>query len=130
MTCKECPLRERCYERRGICLDCLRYMERIERTRKQIAKLNNENQAPPSVRTVSADKGDIQEACGRGYVEALAGGRDSVRLQPETSADPKTEAETESISEAAEVERNGKEGSPQKAEVLDGRQGAGSDRDV
>ena len=59
MTCEECPLRERCYERRGICLDCIRYMERIERTRKQIEKLNNENQAPPSVRTVPADEGDI-----------------------------------------------------------------------
>ena len=59
MTCEECPLRERCYERRGICLDCIRYMESIERTRKQIEKLNNENQAPPAVRTVPADEGDI-----------------------------------------------------------------------
>lgn len=59
MTCEECPLRERCYERRGICLDCIRYMERIERTRKQIEKLNNENQAPPAVRTVPADEGDV-----------------------------------------------------------------------
>ena len=59
MTCEECPLRERCYERRGICLDCIRYMERIERIRNQIEKLNNENQAPPTVRTVPADEGDI-----------------------------------------------------------------------
>ena len=59
MTCEECPLRERCYERRGICLDCIRYMERVERIRKQIDELNNENQAPPAVRTVPADKGDI-----------------------------------------------------------------------
>ena len=59
MTCEECPLRERCYERRGICLDCIRYMERIERTRKQIEKLNNENQAPPAVRAVPADKSDV-----------------------------------------------------------------------
>ena len=59
MTCEECPLRERCYERRGSCLDCIRNMERIESTRKQIEKLNNENQTPPAVRTVPADKGDI-----------------------------------------------------------------------
>ena len=59
MTCEECPLRERCYERRGICLDYIRYMERIERTRKQIEKLNNENQTPPAVRTVPADEGDV-----------------------------------------------------------------------
>jgi len=59
MTCEECPLRERCYERRGICLDCIRYMERVERIRNQIEKLNNENQAPPAVRTVPADEGDI-----------------------------------------------------------------------
>lgn len=59
MTCEECPLRERCYERRGICLDCIRYMERVERTRKQIEQLNNENQTPPAVRTIPADEGDI-----------------------------------------------------------------------
>ena len=59
MICDECPLRERCYERRGICLDYIRYMERIERTRKQIEKLNNENQAPPSVRPIPADEGDV-----------------------------------------------------------------------
>jgi hypothetical protein len=34
-------------------------MERIERTRNQIEKLNNENQTPPAVRTVPADEGDI-----------------------------------------------------------------------
>ena len=64
MTCEECPLRERCYERRGICLDCIRYMERIERTRRQIEQLN-ENQAPPSVRTVPTDEGDIPKASSR-----------------------------------------------------------------
>lgn len=64
MTCEECPLRERCYERRGICLDCIRYMERIERTRKQIEQLN-ENQAPPSVRTVPTDESNIQETSSR-----------------------------------------------------------------
>ncbi len=59
MICDECPLRERCIERRGLCRDYLQYMERVERIRKQIEKLNNENQAPPSVRTVPADEGDI-----------------------------------------------------------------------
>lgn len=55
MTCEECPLRERCYERRGICLDCIRYMERIERTRKQIEKLN-ETEKASAVRPVPADE--------------------------------------------------------------------------
>ena len=64
MTCEECPLRERCYERRGICLDCIRYMERIERTRKQIEQLN-ENNTASAVRTVPADEGSIQEARSR-----------------------------------------------------------------
>ena len=58
-TCENCPLRDGCIERRGICRDYILYMERIERTRKQIEKLNNENQAPPSVRTVPADEGDV-----------------------------------------------------------------------
>ena len=58
MTCEECPLRERCYERRGICLDCIRYMERVERIRKQIEKLN-ETKTVSAVRTVPADEGDI-----------------------------------------------------------------------
>ena len=58
MTCEECSLRERCYERRGICLDCIRYMERIERTRKQIEKLN-EDQKTFTASAVPADKGDI-----------------------------------------------------------------------
>lgn len=42
MTCEECPLRERCYERRGICLDCIRYMERIEEARRKIEQLNED----------------------------------------------------------------------------------------
>ena len=58
MTCEECPLRERCYERRGICLDCIRYMERIERIRKQIEKLNETEKAPSEI-AVPTDKGDI-----------------------------------------------------------------------
>ena len=58
MTCEECPLRERCYERRGICLDYIRYMERIERIRKQIEQLN-EDQKTFTASAVPADKGDI-----------------------------------------------------------------------
>jgi hypothetical protein len=33
-------------------------MERVEKVREQIEKLN-ENQTPPAVRTVPADEGDI-----------------------------------------------------------------------
>ena len=40
MICEECPLAERCIERRGLCRDCIRYMERVERVRKEIEKLN------------------------------------------------------------------------------------------
>ena len=58
-TCDTCPLRNGCFEKRGLCRDYILYMERVERTRKQIEKLNNENQTPPSVRTVPADEGDV-----------------------------------------------------------------------
>ena len=58
-TCDTCPLRNGCFEKRGLCRDYILYMERVERTRKQIEKLNNENQAPPAVRTVPADEGDV-----------------------------------------------------------------------
>ena len=58
MICEECPLRERCIERRGLCRDYLQYMERVERIRKQIEKLN-ETEKAPAVRTVPADESDI-----------------------------------------------------------------------
>lgn len=104
MTCEECPLRERCYERRGICLDCIRYMERIERTRKQIEQLNNENQAPPSVRTVPANKGGIQEAGDRrGKVYQGT----PKRVQAEARTYTEAQTEDQGIPEAAEVEGNG-----------------------
>ena len=45
MICEECPLRERCIERRGLCRDYLQYMERVERTRRQIEQLNENNTA-------------------------------------------------------------------------------------
>ena len=57
-TCDECPLRERCYERRGICRDYILYMERAERTRRQIEQLN-ENNTASAVRAVPADEGDV-----------------------------------------------------------------------
>ena len=45
MICEECPLREGCIERRGICRDYILYMERVERTRKQIEQLNEDQKA-------------------------------------------------------------------------------------
>ena len=45
MICEECPLAERCIERRGLCRDYLQYMERVERTRKQIEQLNEDQKA-------------------------------------------------------------------------------------
>ena len=45
MICEECPLREGCIERRGLCRDYLQYMERVERIKKQIEQLNENNTA-------------------------------------------------------------------------------------
>ncbi len=58
MICDECPLREGCIERRGLCRDYIRYMERVEKVREQIEKLN-ETKTAPAVRTVPTDKGNI-----------------------------------------------------------------------
>ena len=64
MICEECPLAERCIERRGLCRDYIRYMERVERVQKEIEKLNETEKAPAEV-AISADKGDVQENSGR-----------------------------------------------------------------
>ena len=58
-TCDTCPLREGCIERRGICRDYILYMERVERIRKQIEKLNETEEAS-AVCTVPGDEG-VQE---------------------------------------------------------------------
>lgn len=58
MTCEECPLRDGCYERRGLCRDYILYMERIERVQKEIEKLNETKKAS-AVRAVPADEGDV-----------------------------------------------------------------------
>lgn len=54
-TCDTCPLREGCIERRGICRDYILYMERIERIRKQIEKLN-ETEAASAEDAISANQ--------------------------------------------------------------------------
>lgn len=59
MICEECPLREGCIERRGLCRDYVRYMERVERIKKQIEQLN-ENNTASAVRAVPSDEG-VQE---------------------------------------------------------------------
>lgn len=58
-TCDTCPLREGCIERRGICRDYILYMERVERIRKQIEKLN-ETEKASAVRTVPAEQTDSE----------------------------------------------------------------------
>ena len=100
MTCEECPLRERCYERRGICLDCIRYMERIERIRNQIEGLN-ENKEKVTGRS-GADKGGIQEAGSRNVRTGNAGDRDPERLSSEACADAGTSEKAEGKREEAE----------------------------
>ena len=59
MICEECPLQDGCIEQRGLCRDYIRYMERVERTRRQIEQLN-EDQKASAVRAVPADEG-VQE---------------------------------------------------------------------
>ena len=41
-TCEQCPLRDGCIERRGICRDYILYMERIEEARRKIEQLNED----------------------------------------------------------------------------------------
>ena len=53
MPCEQCPLFERCIERRGLCHDYLRYTERVERIRKEIEMLNK---AQKSAIGAEADK--------------------------------------------------------------------------
>ena len=115
-TCDTCPLRNGCIERRGICRDYILYMERVERTRKQIEQLNENNTA--SAGRTGADQSSIQKAGDRrGKVYQGT----SERVQTEAGAEAEAEAEAESVPEAAENTRHGQEGSPQRAEVLDGR---------
>ena len=90
MTCEECPLRERCYERRGICRDYILYQERVERTRRQIEQLNTGNKKAAG--RSGTDKGSIQEAGDRrGKVHKSP----SERLQAKAGTDPKEETEAE-----------------------------------
>lgn len=122
-TCYECPLRNGCIERRGLCRDYLQYMERVERTRRQIEQLN-EDQKTSAVRTVPADKGGIQEAGDRrGKVYQSP----AERLQAEAGTDPEAEAEVQGSTKAEENARSGQDGGASESEVLDGRQGAESD---
>jgi hypothetical protein len=58
MICDECPLRDGCYERIGLCNAYLQYQKRIERIRKQIEKLN-ETEKAPAVRTVPTNESDV-----------------------------------------------------------------------
>lgn len=103
-TCDTCPLRNGCFERRGLCRDYILYMERVERTRKQIESLNNANQTTPAEGTVPADKGGVQEAGDRrGKVYQSP----AERLQAKAGTDPEAQTEAQGIPEAAKVEGNG-----------------------
>lgn len=125
-TCDTFPLREGCIERRGICRDYILYMERVERIRNQIEQLN-ENQAPPAVRTVPADKGGVQEAGDRrGKVYQSP----AERLQAKAGADPEAETEAQGGAKAEENARSGQEGGTSESEVLDRGKNREGDRDV
>ena len=93
--CEECPLREGCIERRGLCRDYILYMERIEEVRKKIEQLNA-NQKKAAGRT-GTDKGSVQEAGDRrGKVYQSP----AERLQTKAGTDPKEDSETEAEKEA------------------------------
>ena len=102
--CTECLYYRICFERRGICTE----YKTLEMIRNEIRMLN-ENQAPPAVRTVPADKGGVQEAGDRGgkVYQSLA-----ERLQAKARTDPEAQTEAQVIPEAAENTRHGKAGSP------------------
>lgn len=55
-TCDTCPLREWCYERRGICKSYIDYAERVERTKKDIERINQSKSNETSEAEVAADK--------------------------------------------------------------------------
>ena len=58
-TCDTCPLRDGCYEKRGLCRDYILYMERVERIQKQIEKLN-ETKETPAESTVPAKQTEAE----------------------------------------------------------------------
>ena len=123
MTCDECPLRERCYERRGICRDYIRYMERVERIRKQIEKLN-ETEKTLAKGAISTDEGVVSEASSRRR-QIHQSYRSAVSLRPTTCSDP--EAKTEKEKEARPQKSAD---SPRSPRLLDGVQGQEAHRDV
>lgn len=90
-TCESCPLQEGCYEKRGLCRDYILYMERVEKVREQIEKLN-ENNTTSAVRAVPADKGGIQEAGGVHKIQTPEGGRGADSVQPAAGTAEKSEA--------------------------------------
>ena len=92
MICDECPIREGCIERRGLCRDYILYMERVERIRNQIESLN-ENKEKVTGRS-GADKGGIQEARARDLCSGDEGGRDPERVRTEARTNPETEDST------------------------------------
>lgn len=57
MTCEVCPLYWRCTERRGICRDYIRYMERVERTKEEIERINQMRSAQATSSKATTDKG-------------------------------------------------------------------------
>ena len=57
MTCNDCPFCDRCFERRGICGTYYRYMERVERTKKDIERINQMQPRKTSEANTGSDKG-------------------------------------------------------------------------
>ena len=98
-TCDTCPLRDGCIERRGICRDYILYMERIERTRRQIEQLNENNTA--SAGRSGTNKGSVQEAGDLQQQQAHESRRAPVPVQTKAGTDPKEDSETEAEKEAA-----------------------------
>ena len=126
MICDECPIREGCIERSGLCRDYILYMERVERIRGQIEKLN-ENKEKVTGRS-GADQGSIQKTGRRNVRTGNAGDRDSERLSPEACADAGTSAKAEGKRE--EAEGTTAEKAEEERGILDGRKGREAHPDV
>ncbi len=71
MICEECPLRERCIERRGICRDYILYMERVEEVKRKIERLNTDHKKVAG--RTGTNKSSVQEAGRRNVRTGNAG---------------------------------------------------------
>ena len=100
MICDECTLQDGCIERRGLCRDYIRYMERIEEARRKIGKLNEDYKKAAG--RSGSNEGSVQKARARDLCSGDEGGRDPERVRTEACADTGTSEKAEGKREEAE----------------------------